>query len=308
MNALSDIIAKIADTQAALRRLESAMTETPTRISLQNSYDSLNARHKMLETKFLALANTDQLDVCSYRVFADGVANYPIHAFGSALRDFQKWFSTIYDAIKTGPKQRSRLSAEILTESSLNFAFTYPGSLGVAMTIPSERLLFENDLQRAMLKTTEMLMAESSEQVHHFVSELGAASVRTLYQWVNDHVNANLGADIKWISNEQPIATTEIGAENLRNLKLAIEETSDTEETTFETRGWLVGADTQKHTFHMVFEEAEEIRGRMSETIGESYTVELPQHYTATIKKTAFRNYATDEERVSYFIEALRRS
>jgi len=308
MNALSDIITKIADTQAALRKLESAMTEAPTRASLQHAYDSLNKRHGILEAKFLAFASSNQLDVCSYRIFADGIANYPIHAFGSALRDFQRWFSTIYDALKTGPKQRARLSADIIAQSSLNFAFTYPGSVGIAMTIPSERLLFANDLQRAMVKTTEMLRAESSDQVHHFATELGAASVRTLYEWVNDHVDADLGADIKWISNENPIATAIIGAENLRNLKLALEETSDTEETVFEIRGWLVGADTQRHTFHMVFEEAEEIRGRMSENIGESYTVELPQHYIATIKKTAFRNYATDEERVTYFIETLRRA
>lgn len=308
MNALSDIIAKIADTQAALRKIESVMLEAPNRISLRSSYDSLIARHQVLETKFFALTSAGQIDVCSYRFFSDGVANYPIYSFGSALRDFQRWFSTIYDALKTGPKQRSRLSADILAETSLNFAFTYPGSVGIAMTITSELLLFESDLQRAMRKTAEMLTAESSDQIQYFATELGAASVRTLYDWINAHANADLGADIRWVSNGKTIASAFIDADSLRNLKLAIEETSDTEETIFEARGWLVGADTQRHTFHMVFDEAEEIRGRMSEIIGDSYTVELPQYYVATIKKTAFRNYATDEERVSYFIDALRRA
>jgi hypothetical protein len=44
----------------------------------------------------------------------------------------------------------------------------------------------------------------------------------------------------------------------------------------------------------------------MAENIGDAYTVELPKQYIATIKKTAFINYATDEERLSYFIESLK--
>jgi hypothetical protein len=233
---------------------------------------------------------------------------YPIFAFGSALRDFQKWFSTIYAALKTGPKQRARLSAEIIAESSLDFAFTYPGSVGVAMTIPSERMLFESDLQRTMKKSTEMLRAESSDQVHHFALELGVASIRALYAWVDDHVNANQGVDIHWITQDTPVAEVIAGIEHMQKLKEVIEKTSDTHEEVFELQGLLVGADTKKHTFHMVFEEADEMRGQMSESIGDLYTVELPKEYIAQIRKTSCTNYATDEERVTYFIESLRRT
>jgi len=308
MNNLADIIIKISDTQAAIREVESAMALSPTRSALQLSYNSLMKRHEILEAKFIKYASDDHLDVCSYRVFSEADNIYPIFAFGSALRDFQKWFSSIYDALKTGPKQRARLSADIIAESSLNLAFTYPGSIGIAMTIPSERMLFENDLQRAMVKSTEMLRAINSDQVHQFVQELGAASIRSLYLWVTDHVNANLGVDIQWITKESSVAKISAGVERMRALKQAIEETSDIEETVFETRGWLVGADTQKHTFHMVFVGADEMRGKMSESIGDSYTVELPQQYIAKIRKTAFINYATDEEKVTYFIESLRRT
>jgi hypothetical protein len=308
MNTLADIIAKINDTQAAMRKIEAAMAQSPSRVSLQLTYESFLKRHGVLEAKFLTYASADQLDVCTYRVFSETDGIYPIFAFGSTLRDFQKWFSAIYDALKTGPKRRARLSADIIAESSFNFAFTYPGSVGVAMTIPSERMLFENDLQRAMGKSAEMLGAESSDQVHQFAQELGVASIRALYAWVDDHVNANLGVDIHWITKDNPVAEITAGIEHMRNLKQAIEETSDTEETAFEARGWLVGADTKKHTFHMVFEEAEEMRGKMSQSIGESYTVELPQQYVAEIRKTTFTNYATDEEKISYFIESLRRA
>lgn len=306
MTALVDIIQKISDTQAAMRKLEAAMAEHPSRLSLQATYESLQRRHENLEAKFLVVADLNYLDVCTYRVTSEGDGGYPISALGNVLVTLQKWFSTVYDALKTGPKKRARLSAEIASESSLDFAFSYPGSIGVAMTIPSERLLFENDLQLAMMKTTEMLKAESSEQIQIFAQDLGIASIRAMYTWVQGHVNSGLGANIQWIRKEKSISEINLGFNELRNIKQAIEATSEKEETTFEITGWLVGADTSNHTFHMVFDgDIEEMRGKMSETIGDSYTVELPQRYKTTITKVSFVSYATEEEKISYFLKSL---
>ena len=55
----------------------------------------------------------------------------------------------------------------------------------------------------------------------------------------------------------------------------------------------------------MVFDEADEIRGSMSESIGAAYAVELPQRYRATIRRSSFRNYATDQEVTTYHLLKL---
>jgi len=307
MKRLTDIIEKMAETQKAMRKLESLLSSQPSRHSLQAAYDSLHKRHENLESKFLVMTDIEHLDVCTYRVFTEDNGNYPILAFGNALRDFQRWFSTIYDALKTGPKKRAKLSADIIAESSLNFAFSYPGSIGVAMTIPSERLIFENELQKAMMKSTEMLQAKESGQIQNYAQKLGVASIRAMYSWIEAHVNSGFGANIHWIRKEQTISEITAGYQHLMNLKQVIEKTSESEETSFEAKGWLVGADTLNHTFHMVFEEADEIRGKMSKEIGESYTVELPKLYTATFTKSSFVNYATEEEKLSYFLKSLKK-
>ena len=309
MNELSDIIFKISETQAAMRKLEPILSQQPSRPSLQANYQSLRKRQENLEEEFRATSSRNQRDVCAYRMIPDGDEVYPMGAVGSALRDFQRWFSSVYDALKTGRKTHGRLSADAAAESSLNFSFTYPGSLGVVLTIAREKLLFEDTLQLAMKKTTEMLGSDNSEQIHHFAKDLGPPSVRALYAWVQDHVNSGLGADIRWLSGDQQVSGIVASSEHLRSLKLAIEETSDKTETTFEIRGLLVGADTANHTFHMVFPDAEvdKMRGRMSDTIGDAYTVELPKPYMAEISKTTSISYATEEEQVSYFLKSLRR-
>ncbi len=305
MKHLLDIINKINETQAALRNLEINLSKEPDKLSLQLSYESLQNRYESLQSKFLSSSENSAQDVCTYRIIAEANDNYPILAFGSALKNFQKWFSITYDSIKTGPKKRGRINPEVTKETSLNFAFSYTGSLGVAMTIPSERLLFINDLQLAMKKTTEMLSATSREEVKHFVSELGPASIRSMYNWIDDHVIAGLGADISWITNNEVFTEVYVSYEKMKILKQTIEETSELEEEIFEARGWLVGADTSNHTFHLVFEDKEEIRGKMSPSIGDSYTVELPKLYTSKIKKISFINYSTDEEKIIYYLESL---
>jgi len=307
MNVVSHLVDRITDTQNAIRKLEASLRDEPSSLSLQLHYKSLQKRKQDLEADFFDCAAEKQMSVCAYRWFQDNEGLYPVEAIGGSLKNFQVWFSNVYSSLKSGKKVRGRLGAEMITESCLYFAFSYTGSLGVVLTIPKENLLFEDFLQLSMNKTIEMLQAGSSEQIHHFAAELGAPPIRALYAWVGDHVNSGLGADIRWMKGQQVFAEATVGSNHLKNLKQAIEETSDEETTTFTVRAQLVGADIEKHTFHILIPEGEEIRGRMADGIGEIYSVELPQTYEAEIEKTSSINYATEEEKTSYFLKSLRK-
>jgi hypothetical protein len=305
MSILLDIVQKLQDTQDAVRKARGVAARYPADRAVLVNLESLERRALSLEQTFLAEAHTDQLDVCTYRMFAEDRHTYPILAVGSALGDLQRWFSTVYDALRNGPKVRAKLAPEILQQSTLNFAFAFTGSVGVAMTVPSERMLVDNDLERAMRKTIEMGRAESSDQIHYFAREVGPASVRAMYRWVSDHTDSGTGADIRWLRDQSEVVSALFEPRHLANLGRAIEETSDTEETTLELVGDLVGADIHRHTFHLVFEDADEIRGTMAESIGIEYTVELPRRYRAVLRKSSFVNYATEEEFIKYHLLEL---
>ncbi len=306
MSTLLDTIEKLQSTQEAIRRTKELLAKHPRDYGMLANITSLEKRALSLEEDFLAEASTEHLDICTYRMFADERKTYPILAVGSALSDLQRWFSTVYDALKHGPKRRAKLAPETVQQSTLDFAFAFTGSIGVAMTIPSERLLFDNDLQRAIQKVVEMAGADSSEKIYHFAKEVGAASVSAMYRWVSDHVASGTGAEIKWMRNQAEVVAGTFEKHQLADLGRAIEQTSEETEETLNVVGDLVGADINRHTFHLVFEEAEEIRGTMAESIGLEYTVELPRRYMAVIRKISFVNYAKDEEYVKYHLLELK--
>ena len=306
MSMLLDIIQRIQDTQEAIRKTKEILLLYPKDLGLLANLKSLEIRALSLEASFLDEANVEHLDIVTYRMFAEKKKFYSVMDIGSALTDLQRWFSTVYDSLKTGPKRKAKLSPEIISATTLDFAFSFSGSVGIAMSIPSERLLLDNELQVTIKKTIEMAKAESSDQIHSFSKEMGASSIRAMYRWVQDHISAGAGAEIRWIKNEQEVIAASFEAKHLANLGHAIEETSDNFEEEIKVTGSLVGADVTKHTFHMVFDEADEIRGTMAETIGSQYTVELPKRYVAIMRKTSYLNYATDEEHIKHHLLELK--
>lgn len=307
MSTLLDVTEKLNDTQAMIRMVTDQLKSDPANPALLASLRSLTIRAERLEDDFVSVAGQDRLDICSYRIHGDQDLRLPVGALGDALRNFQKWFSLVYDGLVNGPKSRARLTPEMCERTTLDFGFTYSGSVGVALTVPRQRLLFDVHLEEAMKMTTEMLKAESSEQIHHFAEKVGPASVRALYEVASSHAMSGTGAELRWLHDSSEVSSANVEADHMVNLSRAIDETSDHEEVELTLSGVLVGADTSSHSFHMAFDgdDTEEIRGKMSDDIGHEYTVELPKRYVAKIRKTSFVNYATEKESTSYFLISL---
>lgn len=305
MNELLEISSQITETQSALERIQRSIKERPKDPTLQLMASSLEKRQLTLEDRFLQVTGAAHIDVCSYRLFSEKHSHYSIHAIGGALKEFQTWFTRIYDALTNGVKDKSRVPLQTIELSQLAFAYTFSGSLGVAMTLPVERLLIENELEIAMRVLTDMLAAESSDQIHYFAKKFGSGTIRTMAKWVDIHASSDLGADIRWMKGNEEIASYTATTSHLANLLTAIKETSDITEELLNVTGFLVGANINKHTFHMVFADQEEVRGTMADTIGAEFAVELPRRYVAQIRKSSYENFATDQTVVKYHLENL---
>ena len=151
MSKLAEIQQELLETNAAIGKLERAIAEEPKSLSLAATMQSLEKRYQKLEYVFMTEVDNLGAEVCAYKVFSDE-ERPSVKALSSVLGNFQNLVSTVYDAIKTNiPKERARISAEIAAETEFRFGYTFPGSVGVVLTVQNQRLLIgESYLDESM--------------------------------------------------------------------------------------------------------------------------------------------------------------
>jgi hypothetical protein len=303
MRHLSDIQGQLRELTGAIARLERALADHPLDSLLVN-IRSLQKRQHELEGEFTKAAALAQSDVCTYRLFADGERE-TISGLSSVLGDFQSLFTVIYDALKHGPKRRAVWGSESALATSLGFAYTFGGSLGIVMTVANEKELFDDTpIDLAMKVLLAMSKAETPSQIARFAERLGPAPVRAMYKWATDHVSAGLGADIQWRREDRVKATLLIQDSELRRLKETIATTSDQQVETVTVVGRLVAADVEQRRFRLKVDK-QRIRGFYTDAISLEQTVELPKMYRATLRKTTVTYYSTEQDQVTYELLSL---
>jgi hypothetical protein len=303
MSKISDITAELRDTVQSLARLEKGSVNLTTSRSFLLNQQALQKRQTSLEEQLEHLASQQQTDVVNYRLFSDSDDSMSITAVAKTLTDFQEWLTTIYDALKNGPKERDRRDAEVVSTTRLNFAYSYAGSVGVVMTMPAEQLLIgETNLDKAVETIFKLVKAKSTEEIATYAKSLGPATIRRMYRWVTDHLESGVGADIEWRRNQSVKSSLLIQQQELRELQATIGATSEETETTIEIPGVLIGADIDRRTFHLRIEGDEDVSGTMSPLIGTKVTLELGKRYTATILRKTKTIYVTEKDEITNFL------
>jgi len=303
---LLEIIEKLQDTQAAMARLQGSIAQNPDEQSLIPALNSLRKRQQSLEKQFAEAASRHEIDVCSYRLFTESQDRPTLRALTAALSDFQAWFTQTYNAIKKGPRERDRVTADVLSETSFGYGYSFTGSVGFVLTLPNEKLLIgETDLDRTMMMLSEMVKAESPDQIVAFKNELGLAPIRTMYKWAADHVFSGLGAEIQWRREQTVRAGLFVQHPQLESLTRAIARTSEVVENEFEVEGQLVGIDSKYKTFHLEVKGIPDIKGKTLVEIDPEHPIIFPAFYKARIKTETIIHYSTEKEEVSYFLLSL---
>lgn len=306
MSRITEIIADLRENSAAIERLEGNIGKNPDAKGLTITMGSLLKRRSVLEGQFEEVTNRDFVDIVNYRIIPEDMERLPLRAVTGALDRFQAAVSTIFDALKTGPKKRTRLSADVLAQTGFDFGYTYAGSLGVVLSIPNERLLLgESDLDVAVEMFFAATKTKSREEIVQFAERAGIPSVRRLYEWSIAHSNYGLSAAIEWRRKDDIRRQFEVEPAALATLQQVIEETSEVDEESVETTGVLVGLDTTLKTFHLLVPDAEDIKGSWSEDYSYSPEHVLNVRYVVKMTKKSVVYYAYEREEVSWSLISL---
>lgn len=267
---------------------------------------SLRTNVADLVLQWEAEARVAQRDVVRYRLIPSQASEYAIRSVATSLLDFQELFSTVFDALKNGAKRRAHLAADVLLETSFNFAFSYPGSLGIAMSIDaSSPGLFEGKFDAAVEAFMQVVEVQDEDELRGLAERLGRAVVRKTFDWSKANLAAGYSVDLIWTSSTGQRHGGMIDVARFRRLVQVIERTSDTETHPLTTGGVLTGFDGQVRRFRFVGDDNQVYAGTLSERFpaGAVWRVNAP--YQADIERDEALNFATQETQITYRLKHL---
>lgn len=307
MSGLDSLLDRLRQAYASIAEIEQAALRAPGDQYVLANLASLKADVGDLEDQWRTLAALQQTEVCRYRLVPSGNVGYILSDVTRSLLDFQGLFSQIYDAFVRGPKRRARLTDDLLGETRFNFGFSYPGSLGVVLTVQGEPGIFEDKYDRSIDALMQIAHVSDEDAVRDMSRTLGGAVVKRAFDWSRVNLSAGYTVDIGWTTAKGYSKGGVIDVSTFGRIVEIIGRTSDIERETIRIPGVLIGIDAKAKRFRFVSYEGNgpPYAGTLSETFPLKSVWSINTSYTAQITVETIVDYATQVEREVYRLNSL---
>jgi hypothetical protein len=306
MSGADSLLERLRRAYSAIAEVEATARLFPHDTFIRANLDALKHDASDIETAWERECLERHLEICRYRLLPDVGNRYTITSVTKSLLDFQELFSQLFDTLKHGLKQRARISGRVLSETEFDFGFSYPGSLGIAMTAKSSSDLFRAGKFDATVDAFMRVLSVSDEVgVKGLANEMGDAVVKKVYDWASINALSRYSLDITWTTVAGTKKGGYVGSETLGRVADIIRRTSDKEHREFETTGILVAINTIGRRFRFVEPAGEDFSGLIDEgfPLHQQWTVN--KAYTAKMSVDAVTEYATQKTEQTYKLLSL---
>lgn len=281
---------------ARAAELERALSVDPSNAALRINLRSAQRLFERAEAEFRDIATKEEKDIVRYRLVCASSDEYLLPDLSNSWSSFQQLFSTIFDAFSDGPKERARISAKRRIETSFGFAYSFSGSLGVVLTVPSAKNLFFGKFEQTVQAINEIFSIDDPDEVRDMARKIGRASVQKIFEWSRANSRAGFDLDLSW----EPIGGRAFGQyieqEKFTQIAEIIDATSDEESIAITEVGVLVGINTTRKTFHFVVPDGASYVGHLSPLFPSDKEWSVNKRYSAEISVKKTVKLATGQE------------
>lgn len=305
MSDYASAASKARRAHASVARAESALSREPDSQALQIK---LAARARLAQRSrdiLQGVAIENHVELCNYRLVAEPGRKFALPHISKSLLEYQYTFSQIYDALKNGAKQRTRIGNEAWNESLLEFGYSYSGSLGVVLLAPSERDFFEGTYDQAIDALFEVLDIDSQDTVKDIAKSLGEAVIKRVHDWSKANVDGGFDVDVRWSRSDGKQRGQLVSVSHMEKIVEIISATSDDKVEDVDISGTLVGIDVLAGNFHFAVPDGDEYRGGLDDDFSRSQVVSVPGRYVARMTKTTKVVYSTNKEETRFKLKSL---
>jgi len=300
MSGIDSLLNGLRSAYAAINEVEEVAARFPADQFVLANLTSLKRDAENLEKLWEQACLNSQVEICRYKLQPEGHQRFTLESVTKSLLDFQELFSQIFDALSYGVKKRARLSEETIRDTAFDFGFSYPGSLGVALMVNSERGLFFGKFDKTVDTFSQLLNVSDEFEVRDIAKLLGGAVVKKAYDWSRTNYFSGYGVDLTWNTVDGSRKGGFINVTSLGRIVQIIEKTSDIERSDLTLRGTLVGIDTVRKQFHFVEPNGADYRGALGDEFPIKQEWAVNRAYDSLIRVETTIEYATQEEKRSY--------
>jgi hypothetical protein len=306
MSAIGEILDDLAEADRVAQELRRLADTAPGDTIVRVNIDAVKRRRSDLERQLGALLAIRQLDLLRYRVeLFDGSAP-PAMAIARSVVQLQLLVTTVFDAVRSGPKRVQHTSHENVRMSSLSFA-SMPGSkAGLYLSIPNDRLLvLASDLDTTFELIFELLSARAKTMLRSLAARVGIASVVAAHGWAENAVQYGLTTTIAWRKASDERRTVMLSHSDALLFKTAVESVTDDAVDEIDRPCELLAIDEAAGTFRIEATGGEIITGTLGEGFprGGNWTTHF--WYTAVLHRAVRIQYATGAETVRWSLRRL---
>lgn len=305
MSEIDSAAHRLREIEADIARLEQKIRENP---EDQSMLVTLSARKKLairLEEAWRNQMAHSMVDVCDYRLILESGDGFSVNGFSTSVGDYQLLFSQIFDALENGPKKRAQIGAENAFLSTLYFGYTYSGSLGIKLLLPSERDFFQGRFDTTIETFFELISIRDEYEVRDLAKHLGAAVVKRLHDWASNNFKNGYDVDLIWQRSDRRTLGGRVSRRDLERIENIIGLSSELESQPMEISGFLIGGDLQSRRFHFVVPNGESFRGNLSEGFPQEIQLSLGKRYKAEMRAFQRVRYALNTEETWFELERL---
>jgi hypothetical protein len=285
--------------------MEAAVVRNPTDRGFRANLASALKLVARTEDELLSVAQREQVDVCRYRLVPVVVNEFAVRGVSRSLDTFQEMFSHIYDALIRGPRSRAGLPPERRQETTLEFGYTFSGSLGVVLVMPGQMSLFEAKFDRVLDTINLVFDIQDDEGLRNEAKKIGRAAIQKVFEWSQANTGAGFEIDLRWVTPGSLEKGRYIERKQFSRVAAIIERTIDSDITPFAATGTLVGINSKIGTFHFVVPDGDSYKGYLEDGFPATKEWAINHVYDAVIVTETTIRFATGEESRRYRLRSL---
>jgi hypothetical protein len=300
MSDYASILEKTRQAYAAVSRLERAMVQAPNDAAIEMNFRSRKRMAERYQEELFIAAQEYHIDICQYKLKPQTENRFPLLGVSQSLETFQELFPLIYAALTEGAKNTAHLSMPMRIQTELEFGYSYSGSLGVVLFVPSSRDFFSTKFDQTIATIENLVTVSNTDEVLNLSKKLGRAIVNKAYGWSFGNYNADFSVDINWRKSNGHFAGRAIERTQLARIADVIGMTSEETINPFEATGILVGVDVPTRWFHFVVPDGDSFKGTFGPDISMVGTIEVNRRYRGRFLERIVRHLATDRAQRRY--------